>query len=1121
LLEGLKRQETSVLGAEDDGKWLTDNCPQDRSMRPGVREELSKMHSALDAVEAKLQDRLNKLNNAVMQGQEFDESFSDINDKLGSMDFQTKRQKPVSPVWPETVKQQQEQNDLVKEMAPLKKLYDRLMKAADKVVDTLEDGEEKDQTVEKVNDMKKKWDDINEKIDKRDKLLDEIEPLAKDHHDKKQPFDDWLTEAETSLKDLEPVPTTVEEYNKLCKAVKDFVVDVEDHIPEHNSLNETLEALDNQVNERPEECDKTNKLKEETDKLNKRWDKLEATSEKCKSKVEKLREPLKKFSDDTKKTSKALDDIERSLEYEPLFGIDSKQGKDELQRIEDLCSALEPVKEDVVTCTDDAKELEAVVDEFDGDTEDVKEKASELPKRLADLEDKLRKRKDDVEKKNKVVDQFQNRFDDLENGYLDMVKKLNDIGPVKQSPEDVKAQLEELKKLEDELNKARPNLNALEDASDWLVDNNSDDKVTTGDIKARYASIATPISQLADKINEKQNRLNQALVKTLEFEDIFATCTDQLEELAVRFERMEPLSVKHNNLQKQDDAFKAYETDFTQLQPVYEEMVKAVKGVKENTEDPEEKERLVKKVKDVVTKRVDLAKRVQERRQEIDKLLPLAAKEDKADDAFKPDLTSLEEQCEKTKEVPQTLDDCKKQLKEVEAIKKGMQEASPKHEELNDTYNKEIEYAKTLPKVSDEPILTNEVDDLNKRWDELKAQAKDKEDQVGKLHDKFKKYNDSLVPVEEELTKCEAVLDQQQPIGLDEEKGKKNMDEIDELLKEIEDTEKKVKDVDENGKDLADELDSYDADGKPVKEKVAEVDERLEDIKKKLKDRKDDIAKQMEDLKNFKDTEKDLQSVLDDVTEKQDNLEPISLEPETIKEQLAEVQNMLDEIDSCKPKVDKLGELGKDVCDNNPGDFSVASETALDAKKIEEPLERAEFKLNDRKNKLEKLLVGSQELQDTIDDFNDKLMAAEKNIGKLKPVSARYVVAKMDQATIKQLLDQISQLEPNLETLEEAASKVIKEAEPKERDQVQKKVDDLKSRFDEARDAIKEKQEVVEKVVPLAKTFEEQTEPVQEFITEAEKTLAPVTDDVIADKQALSDDIDKLKVSLIFLTIIA
>jgi len=251
LLEGLKRQETSVLGAEDDGKWLTDNCPQDRSMRPGVREELSKMHSALDAVEAKLQDRLNKLNNAVMQGQEFDESFSDINDKLGSMDFQTKRQKPVSPVWPETVKQQQEQNDLVKEMAPLKKLYDRLMKAADKVVDTLEDGEEKDQTVEKVNDMKKKWDDINEKIDKRDKLIDEIEPLAKDHHNKKQPFDDWLTEAETSLKDLEPVPTTVEEYNKLCKAVKDFVVDVEDHIPEHNSLNETLEALDNQVNERP------------------------------------------------------------------------------------------------------------------------------------------------------------------------------------------------------------------------------------------------------------------------------------------------------------------------------------------------------------------------------------------------------------------------------------------------------------------------------------------------------------------------------------------------------------------------------------------------------------------------------------------------------------------------------------------------------------------------------------------------------------------------------------------------------------------------------------------------------------------------------------------------------
>ena len=46
-MEGLKRQRTNALAAEDDGKWLTEHCPQDKTMRPAVREELSKQTQRL------------------------------------------------------------------------------------------------------------------------------------------------------------------------------------------------------------------------------------------------------------------------------------------------------------------------------------------------------------------------------------------------------------------------------------------------------------------------------------------------------------------------------------------------------------------------------------------------------------------------------------------------------------------------------------------------------------------------------------------------------------------------------------------------------------------------------------------------------------------------------------------------------------------------------------------------------------------------------------------------------------------------------------------------------------------------------------------------------------------
>ena len=1111
-MEGLKRQRTNALAAEDDGKWLTEHCPQDKTMRPAVREELSKTNTALDDLENKLQDRLSKLNNAVLHGQELDESVKDVNDKLSSIDFQRQRQKPVSPVWPDTVKQQQDHNDVVKEVGALKKLYDRLVTASDKILETLDEGDEKEQTVANMDATKTRWDELNDEITKRSDLIDEVEPLAKDHHEKKQPFEEYLTDAETTMKDLETVPTTVDEFNKYNRAVKKFVKDVEEHKPDHESLNDTLKKLDDKVTEKPEECEKTTKLKDDCDKLNKRWDKLNASTDKCKSKVDKLREPLKEFTDDLKKSNKGLDEILRALEDEPNFGVDTEQGKEETQRFDDLVKALDAVKEDVVKCSEDTKDLEAVIEEFDGDVEKVKEEEADLRKRLADTEDKLKKRKDSLNKKNKVADQFNNTHDDLEAAYLKLTKDLADIGPVKQSPDDVKKQLEDLKNLEEEFSRVRPSLGALQDAADWLVDNNADDKVTEGDIKAKYSSIANPIQQLADKINDKQNRLQQALMKNQEFEDIFSNCIDQLEELSIKMDRFEPLSVKHNNLRKQDDEFKAYEADFAQLQPVYENVTKAVKDVKESIEDPEEKEKLMKKVKDVIAKRVELGKQVQERRDSIDKLAPLAADEDKSQDEFKPVLAALEEQCEKTKEVPQTQEECKKQKKQVVEALKAIEEASAKQKRLNETFDKEMEEAKKLPKVADEPVLTSEVQALNKRWDELKVKEQAKEEQVEALDDKFTKYNDVLKPVEEELADIENVLDQQQPFRLDDDLGKQNLKDLEALSDKLKATEERMKEVRDKGKDLADELTKFEADPKPVNDEVTADEEKLKDLKDKLDARKTEIAKQLDDLATFKDTEKDLDSTLNDLTDKHDHLEPVSMEPETIKEQLAEVQNLLDEIDDSKPKVAKLKDAGKEVCDNNPGDFSVSTETALKPKKIEEPLERIEFKLKDRKNKLENLLVGSQELQDTIDDFSDKLMAVEKGLEKMKPVSARYPVAVKQQTSTDALLDEINELEPTLKTLEDAAAKVLKDAEPKEADKVRKNVDELKDRLKKAKDTVKAKKDLIEKVIPLARSFEEIGEPLQEFITEAEQQLAPVTDDLPADKEALEPQIDKLKV---------
>ena len=435
-------QRTSVVSAEESGKWLTDNCPDDRNMRPDVRTALSKVYTPLDILEAKLKERKSKLENAVMRGQEFDKSFNDITDRVSSIEFQLHRQKAVSADWSEVVKQQQDQKTLVKEIISLKYLYDQLIDSAINVIKSLEPGDEKDATEQKVDEIKKQWEDISSKVQHRNDLIDQVEPAAHAHFNEKQAFVEWIVEPENAMKDLEQVPTTREDQYKFRKAVKDFVNDVENHILKHDVLNESKDKLSTLIKKHPDETSGLSDVEEDVDRINRRWDRLENHTHVCKEKVDKLQVVIVKYYDDYNKADKVLEDLEHALEYEPTYGVDEEQGKKELSRMEDLLKVIDQAKDIVHSTCDYSKDLEDVVDDYDGNNAPVKDSTKRLTKRLKDVQEQLNARKLEIEKKNKVLAQFLASSDDLEKWYMATTQALVSVGSVKPNPEQVKEQLE-------------------------------------------------------------------------------------------------------------------------------------------------------------------------------------------------------------------------------------------------------------------------------------------------------------------------------------------------------------------------------------------------------------------------------------------------------------------------------------------------------------------------------------------------------------------------------------------------------------------------------------------------------------------------------------------------------
>ena len=98
-----------------------------------------------------------------------------------------------------------------------------------------------------------------------------------------------------------------------------------------------------------------------------------------------------------------------------------------------------------------------------------------------------------------------------------------------------------------------------------------------------------------------------------------------------------------------------------------------------------------------------------------------------------------------------------------------------------------------------------------------------------------------------------------------------------------------------------------------------------------------------------------------------------------------------------KQDLAKAQELADWVIINSKDDEIVANEVTTKLQSVSWPLEDAWMKLEVRQNCVKDALLRSQTPQDSLDDFIDRIAEIEEHLGKEKPISAKFSVAKEQQ----------------------------------------------------------------------------------------------------------------------------
>ena len=109
LLDELANKRTSVAVSEDDSKWLVRMLPDDDVIKPELREEVTKINSALDDAEEKLRERKRKLQRVLVEEPDTKKAHDSFVDFLSTIEFRVNSEKVLATEWQKLSEQTQEQ----------------------------------------------------------------------------------------------------------------------------------------------------------------------------------------------------------------------------------------------------------------------------------------------------------------------------------------------------------------------------------------------------------------------------------------------------------------------------------------------------------------------------------------------------------------------------------------------------------------------------------------------------------------------------------------------------------------------------------------------------------------------------------------------------------------------------------------------------------------------------------------------------------------------------------------------------------------------------------------------------------------------------------------------------
>eukprot|EP00794_Sanderia_malayensis_P006649 gene6649-7395_t len=879
--------------------------------------------------------------------------------------------------------------------------------------------------LEKMNSTTNTMDRLTDEISHRQRQLSLMLCSMEDFQNLIDKFDKWLKITEKGLDSQKTMPVTPQEVAKQIAKLDPLHKEVIQHEPVYVEL---MHNGQQQLDKLPAGREKEKlgkKLKEITD----RWTKVDRIAKERSEKLSHLYPCVVDYHENMSVTEEVIKQGEAVLKTFEPFGLNSEAGRTQLHNIRATLDMFDRNEQAVVYLNQSVSDMERYVP--DKSSQPLKKLARNNADKYSDVRRKLKEKEIAIERDLTEAEKFYTSFVTVEERVKKVEHLTSEVNDDAANPDEIKKQLDTVKEVLIIITEIITIIEVIE-ITISIKKKGKEPSSVMKELESKGAQIQS-LKKRTDKVSEKAKDKQNNLVTRLEKEspdDLLSNTSIWLPLVEASVLRQTPVSADFHVLKSQEIEISILYQDVLSHEPIVKHVIESGKSEIKGKEPGPERDALTETIEDVEMRWNTVRDKITKRHAVVGKLYPTARKYSEEVEKLFPWMLTADKELRVIQPLSSQPEVLIQQKRAIEDLIKESEQKKPVLDKIKHSghvlLDTSAHESRDYP-IADREIVNEELKFLNQTWRTLTEKLSDVRKQADNIDKELVVFYDKERALEDLFEDVEHTIEKQSTVSTSPEKCLQEQHIIKALISKVDSRENDLKVFTRAGDNLHKLLDQYGSDDEDIERSKSDVNEKYRKVRAKLTERQAEFEQITGKAKQFNDVIKDTHKWIVNMTEKTEPKmkKAVPRDQKKIEEIITDIEATMVELVTSRVTLQNGANSGDWLIEKSRQDPMVVHEVTSRLKDVKKPVDDLSRKLSVYKTELENLLLQERDFSHIVENFDEKLDKIDGKFEKLRPVSAKYSVARSQHEDFKPIFREVQ----NLKKLHDAVVAKKKEIE--------------------------------------------------------------------------------------------